>query len=297
MNNIDVSPSGSFNSLYDSLNTEITSRSNPIVLALLSFIVIFYFLVFNQIDSRQISIPSVSSVNVANSSNNPGINMIEIIMWGLFIFLILINGVQYFFSIDVKTSIKNIFKSEPEVDIKINNEIHDENHVLDMHDGNLDDEIANEDEVFHISDNKYTFDEATALCKAYNSDLASYPQVEEAYRKGGEWCSYGWSKDQMALFPTQMSTWEKLQKIKDHENDCGRPGVNGGYIDNANVKFGVNCYGKKPNMTSEEKKLMESSSIYPLTKREKKLNMLVDKYKKKISDVLVSPFNNIKWNE
>jgi hypothetical protein len=36
-----------------------------------------------------------------------------------------------------------------------------------------------------------------------------------------------------------------LQKIKGHEHDCGRPGVNGGYIANPLVKFGVNCYGNK----------------------------------------------------
>jgi hypothetical protein len=31
----------------------------------------------------------------------------------------------------------------------------------------------------------------------------------------------------MALFPTQKETWDKLQKIKGHEHDCGRPGING----------------------------------------------------------------------
>ena len=30
-------------------------------------------------------------------------------------------------------------------------------------------------------------------------------------------------------------------------NNCGRPGVNGGYFDNPNIKFGVNCYGQKPD--------------------------------------------------
>ena len=49
--------------------------------------------------------------------------------------------------------------------------------------------------------------------------------------------------NQLALFPTQYGKWERLQKIKGHENDCGRPGINGGYIDNPNVKFGINCYG------------------------------------------------------
>ena len=31
---------------------------------------------------------------------------------------------------------------------------------------------------------------------------------------------------------TQISTWKKLQTIDGHKNDCGRPRINGGYIEN-----------------------------------------------------------------
>ena len=48
-----------------------------------------------------------------------GMKFIEIVMWGLIVFLILINGIQYFFKIDVQTAVKNLFKGKPEVDIKI----------------------------------------------------------------------------------------------------------------------------------------------------------------------------------
>ena len=58
-------------------------------------------------------------------------------------------------------------------------------------------------EVFHIPNNKYTYKDAKAVCKAYGARLANYDEVENAYNKGGEWCSYGWSKNQLALFPTQ----------------------------------------------------------------------------------------------
>ena len=40
---------------------------------------------------------------------------------------------------------------------------------------------------------------------------------------------------------------EKNKKKIGHENDCGRPGVNGGYIANTNAKYGVNCFGKNKN--------------------------------------------------
>jgi hypothetical protein len=100
----------------------------------------------------------------------------------------------------------------------------------------------------------------------------------------------------LALFPTQKTTWHNLQKIKGHEHNCGRPGINGGYIKNPNVRFGVNCYGNKPNITAEEQKLMKNSTPYPLTQEDKSINRLVEKYKKNLSEFLISPFNYKSWN-
>ena len=88
-----------------------------------------------------------------------------------------------------------------------------------------------------------------------------------------EWCSYGWSEGQMALFPTQKSTWNALQEKEGHEHDCGRPGVNGGFIDNPAVRFGANCYGVKPQMTETEAELMKqrSEADIPVETREDKV--------------------------
>ena len=101
---------------------------------------------------------------------------------------------------------------------------------------------------FNIPGNDYSFEDAKALCKAYGAELATYSQIEDAYKNGAEWCNYGWSANQMAFYPTQKTTWDKLQKIKGHNHDCGRPGINGGYIQNPRVRFGVNCYGPKPTI-------------------------------------------------
>ena len=152
------------------------------------------------------------------------------------------------------------------------------------------------EEVYHIPGNKYTFNDAKAIAKSFGGRLASYKEVEEAYNKGADWCSYGWSKGQMALFPTQENKWKNLQEIRGHENDCGRPGINGGFIDNPNVKFGVNCYGIKPNITPEEIKRMENSVIYQKTKKEKLFDELVDEWKEKLPTIILSPFNNDNWN-
>ena len=91
-------------------------------------------------------------------------------------------------------------------------------------------EILIEKQVFNIPDNKYTYDDAKALCAAYGADLATYDQIEKTYKQGGEWCSYGWSDNQMVFYPTQPETFNSLQKIDGHQHDCGRTGINGGYI-------------------------------------------------------------------
>ena len=114
-------------------------------------------------------------------------------------------------------------------------------------------------EVFNIRDNIFTFEEAKAVCKAHNSELATLEQVIEAYKRGANWCSYGWSDGQLALYPTQSDFWNKLQNDPYKKNECGKPGVNGGYFENPNYKFGANCYGVKPEPKSNE--LEKKSSI------------------------------------
>jgi hypothetical protein len=154
-------------------------------------------------------------------------------------------------------------------------------------------------EVFNISNNLYTYSDAGALCKAMGSRLATYDEVEEAYNNGAEWSTYGWSEGQHAYFPTQKETWNKLQKIKGHEHDLGRPGVNGGYFSNPNVRFGVNCYGVKPPMTESEKALMNSKKdrIYPKTKEDQQLDAKVEFWKaNKDKMVVLSGYNNEAWS-
>ncbi len=102
-----------------------------------------------------------------------------------------------------------------------------------------------EKQVFNVSNNLYSYEEAQKVCAAFDASLATYNQVEAAYNNGGEWCNYGWSDGQMAYFPTQKDTWEKLQKNPNTKHACGRPGINGGFIDNPYVRFGANCYGVK----------------------------------------------------
>jgi hypothetical protein len=148
-------------------------------------------------------------------------------------------------------------------------------------------------EVFYVSGNQFTYDDSSALCAAYDSELATYDQVTEAYNTGAEWCGYGWTQGGMALFPTQDSTWEQLQKEASITNKtaCGRPGVNGGYFD-PKTKFGVNCYGVKPADLGRFKFPVpvpgtDSSGF----------NQAVDRFKNMLKTLVVDPFNRSGWSE
>jgi hypothetical protein len=155
------------------------------------------------------------------------------------------------------------------------------------------------EEVFNISNNLYTYEDAQAVCKSMGSRLATYDEVEDSYNKGGEWSTYGWSDGQHAYFPTQKATWDKLQSVKGHEHDLGRPGVNGGYFSNPNIRFGVNCYGVKPPMTDAEKALMAAKKdrVYPKNKDDVMLDAKVDFWKaNKDKIMLLSGFNNDAWS-
>ena len=151
-------------------------------------------------------------------------------------------------------------------------------------------------EVFTVSSNDYTYYDAEPLCKALGAELATYDQLKSAWENGADWCNYGWTKGQVAVYPTQKDTWEKVQSGPEDERDaCGQPGVNGGYFDNPEMRFGVNCYGKKPDQsTNDERVLMLNGSI-PKTAESLKIDKQINKYKTMADKLGVLPFNNEKW--
>jgi len=156
-------------------------------------------------------------------------------------------------------------------------------------------EIKTKKQVFNLPGNEYDYTDAKAICQAYGADLATYDQIEEAYNHGAEWCNYGWSEGQMALFPTQKRTFETLQSIDGHQNDCGRPGVNGGYMANPALKFGVNCYGHRPKITSQEENWMKTTPPYPQTQGDIEYQNQVNYWRGKLPELVVSPFNHDAW--
>ena len=287
MNNLDITPSDGYPKMYDFVDNSIDATSNPTVLIMFTFVIVIYYVIFHYLG---ISLAQEAQIPQAQL-NTPGINFLEIIMWGLFIFLILINGMQYFFQIDVKTGVKNLFSTTPEIDLTISTpeEEDEEDEPLP--------EIKYEKQVFHVPNNIYTYKDSKAVCKAFGAELADYNQIEKAYKNGAEWCGFGWSKNQMALYPTQNKSWDKLQKRKGHKHDCGRQGINGGFIDNKDAPFGVNCYGYKPKMSPDEESEMKNHKLVPPNKADKRFERLVKKYRNEIKEIDVSPFNYKSWSK
>ena len=153
------------------------------------------------------------------------------------------------------------------------------------------------DEVFNVSTNEHNYYDAEPLCKALGAELATYDQVKTAWENGADWCNYGWVKGQVAVYPTQKSTWEKVQNGPDDERDaCGKPGVNGGYFDNPEMRFGVNCYGKKPDQSSNDERILMKNGSIPKTADALKIDKKIDEFKANASKLGLLPFNNNKWN-
>jgi hypothetical protein len=251
----------------------------PPILILVAIILLFVLLFTNL----------GKSDNMGNSgSGNGSTSALTIILGGVVLVVILLNGSQYFFNINLIARLNNLFTLAPSIDLTVEQTDVDEVPPVP--------EITMQKQVFHIPGNNYTYDNANALCQAYGSRLATYDEIEDSYKNGGEWCSYGWSEKQLALFPTQKDTWNYLQTVEGHENDCGRAGINGGYIANENVKFGANCYGYKPKITDTELEMMQIAPIYPKTMKDIKEEKRVDYWRRKIPEILVSPFNAKVWS-
>ena len=242
--------------------------------------------------SRPIFIVIICIILVINIYLGGG-GIISNIMIGILIIYMIFLFVQYVLKVNITTNISSLFTSDPQLNIKME-KIND----LDK-DKDKKINIVNKlnKEVFNIPGNHYSYDDARLMCKAMNADLATYDQIESAYNSGAEWCNYGWSEGQMALFPIQKKTYNKLQKVEGHENDCGRPGINGGYFDDSTIKFGVNCYGIKPEINEPSEKLMDNMTFFPQSKKDLEMKEKLDFLKTKINDIIISPFNVKKWRQ
>jgi hypothetical protein len=292
--------------MYDYINNFFMT---PVVFIIVFVIIIAYFILFSSLGKKTTELSSSATAtfgsNLFSSVKSPVFSSEEtsgkgfkvLMMIGVIIFIVVIlmnifkwlkqRGFPNIFNYDIVASTQNLLKGQPEIDIK----------ATEIQSSPIIAPLAARKQVFNIPGNTYGYNDAAALCSAYGSRLATYSEIEEAYNEGAEWCNYGWSEGQNAFYPTQKDTFNKLQTIQGHEHDCGRPGINGGYIANPRVQFGANCYGYKPHITTEEDELMKVATAYPKTQKDVLIEKRVNYWKQKLDEILVSPFNYDTWSK
>jgi hypothetical protein len=265
---------------YDENNRDIIGFLNVYrvkMILLLVFVILIYVVIFSLLNNASVS----------NPESKPYIFVIEIVLWVVLIAIIVMN-VRYFndkdFSFD--QFFRNLFSEKiPEIEVNVHRDGRDQPMRAK--------DEKRPGEVFHLRKNIFDYNEAKEACGLLNSRLATYDEIENAYSNGANWCSYGWSDDQMVLFPSQKEYLNRLKQFPGHERDCGRVGVNGGYVQNKYAKFGVNCYGKKPYATEKDKEYLAKYKLSGSVPDD----VLEKLRKEKEKDFLVTPFNKDKWSE
>jgi hypothetical protein len=174
------------NNSFDILNTILT---NPKIIILFAIIIVIYFALAAHLGTSI----STEPISLSESSEQP----FAVLFVAFFAVLVVINGLQYFFGVDIVAKLKDIFTERPEVDIVVDN-----SRVQAAKNS----QIFMKKQVFNVPGNDYVYPDAKALCQAYGARLATYSEIEDSYNSGAEWCNYGWSEGQMALFPTQQKT-------------------------------------------------------------------------------------------
>ena len=240
--------------------------------------------------------PVKDSVNEAMDNSNSIVTVPVMLAIGTLTILLIILTLfrdQVAFTLQyVWNRIRSLFNTPVENTEPVNDTGNMPNTAIDL--GAIKQSMPGAKEVFNIADNKYKYSDAEPLCKAYGAELATYDQVKDAWNKGADWCNYGWVKGQSAVYPTQESTYTKLQAgPEDQKNACGITGVNGGYFDNPELRFGVTCYGAKPGKTDTDERAQQRS--HGMTNDGLEYDRKVQGYKTEIHEIPISPFNSTQW--
>ena len=162
--NLNLDETTGLPSSYDFLN-----NVNPFIIIVLLIIIVIYYLMF----------VSLGSSNYSEGSNK-SLKILEIVLWCLFIGILLLNGIKYFLNLNISAGLKNVFTTEPEIDINIDTEnnknisINQGSSLLTELETDIKEipEILKGKEVFHVQNNKYTYKDAKEICS-------------------GVWCRYG----------------------------------------------------------------------------------------------------------
>ena len=144
---------------------------------------------------------------MANITSNSGVKLAKTLIILLMVVIMLI--VMYYVISKYYTDIKILDNDKCD---SHNNNVSHNNDTKSL-------EEHTKEQVFNLSNNIYNYNDARAACNAHGSKLATLQQMIEAHKKGADWCNYGWSEEQIVLYPTQKDTWDNLQKNPLRKNE------------------------------------------------------------------------------
>lgn len=210
-------------------------------------------------------------------------SVVEIIIFAVFLGVLFLVGYNYFFGTNITANLGSLF-TKKQMDVTVTDTSGSVSGSSSGSGGSPWSGSSNQ--VFHVP-GQYDYQNAKALCTAYGAKIANYPQMDQAYKEGAEWCEYGWSDDQMSLYPTQYKTWLNF-KNAGQGSTCGRPGINGGYNQDPTQLLGANCFGKRPK---------QNGDLPPPPMPQSAVDAKVAYWQSQIPTLTVSPFNYKEWSE
>ena len=102
--------------MYDYINGFFLNPSAFIIVAL---VLIAYFIVFSSLGNNSSSSVQNSYTPAGSSDYGKTSSALIGVVIGILVILLLVNGLQYFFGIDIVASIKQVFLGNPIIDIKV----------------------------------------------------------------------------------------------------------------------------------------------------------------------------------
>ena len=111
------------------------------------------------------------TIGAGETGGNGSTKLLTIIMGGVLIVVVVLNGLQYFYNINLTARLDNIFTDTPSIDLTVQQETSGPDEIAPVP------EIKLKEQVFHVPGNKYTYDDAKAICNATGNRLANYKEA------------------------------------------------------------------------------------------------------------------------
>ena len=144
----------------DIYNTIISYLDNPYsLLPIIAILIAFYVVIY--------------LFRIPLDENKPfSVSFIEGLLWVTLVIIVLVQFFKQVFNLSLLDFVNEMQETKQELEET-------------SEDNTTETPVTSENEVFHVGNNKYTYDDAKAICKSYNAELATYQQVENSYKNGG----------------------------------------------------------------------------------------------------------------